>query len=136
MTVRGCAATPGAVLLPRLERVRELGPDRWLARCPAHDDRTPSSAGEAPSGQAGRAEEQQQGEALRHYSSDRALDSLLGRMAADGLDRPALALLTLRHHSPRLARELALGFAHYTDEVDGLLLALGDVAAREVRDHG
>jgi hypothetical protein len=30
------------VLLSRLERVRKTGPDRWLACCPAHPDRTPS----------------------------------------------------------------------------------------------
>lgn len=34
--------SPSDVLLPRLDRVRETGPGRWLARCPAHDDRTPS----------------------------------------------------------------------------------------------
>jgi hypothetical protein len=31
-----------AVLLDRLERVRQTGPGRWIARCPAHDDRAPS----------------------------------------------------------------------------------------------
>ena len=29
-------------LLSRLERVKETGPGRWSACCPAHDDRTPS----------------------------------------------------------------------------------------------
>ncbi len=29
-------------LLDRLERVRQAGPDRWVARCPAHDDKSPS----------------------------------------------------------------------------------------------
>lgn len=29
-------------LLSRLEEVREVGKDRWIARCPSHDDRTPS----------------------------------------------------------------------------------------------
>ncbi len=29
-------------LLARLEAVRRTGPDRWLARCPAHEDRRPS----------------------------------------------------------------------------------------------
>lgn len=33
---------PTDTLLPRLDRVRERGPGRWTARCPAHDDRTPS----------------------------------------------------------------------------------------------
>jgi hypothetical protein len=29
-------------LLDRLESVKQTGPDRWLARCPAHQDRSPS----------------------------------------------------------------------------------------------
>lgn len=31
-----------ATLLDRLESVRETGRDKWIARCPAHDDRGPS----------------------------------------------------------------------------------------------
>lgn len=31
-------------LLSRLERVKPTGPERWLARCPAHEDGTPSLA--------------------------------------------------------------------------------------------
>jgi hypothetical protein len=30
------------VLLDRLQGVRESGPGRWMARCPAHEDRSPS----------------------------------------------------------------------------------------------
>jgi hypothetical protein len=33
-----------AALLLRLEGVRRTGPHRWLARCPAHDDKHPSLA--------------------------------------------------------------------------------------------
>ena len=29
-------------LLAKLDKVRRTGPDSWLARCPAHDDRGPS----------------------------------------------------------------------------------------------
>ena len=29
-------------LLPRLDRVKQTAPDRWIARCPAHEDRSPS----------------------------------------------------------------------------------------------
>ncbi len=29
-------------LLPRLDGVRQTGPDKYLARCPLHDDRSPS----------------------------------------------------------------------------------------------
>jgi hypothetical protein len=31
-----------AKLLDRLERVKQTGPDRWIAACPAHEDRRPS----------------------------------------------------------------------------------------------
>jgi hypothetical protein len=30
------------VFLSKLERVKSTGPDRWIARCPAHEDGTPS----------------------------------------------------------------------------------------------
>lgn len=39
------------LLLSRLERVRQTGPGRWLARCPGHADRSPSlSVRELPDG--------------------------------------------------------------------------------------
>lgn len=39
------------ILLARLEGVRETGPGRWIARCPAHEDRSPSlSIRELPDG--------------------------------------------------------------------------------------
>lgn len=31
-------------LLSRLDRVKPTGKDRWIARCPAHDDKSPSLA--------------------------------------------------------------------------------------------
>lgn len=31
-------------LLSRLHKVKKTGPDRWLACCPAHEDKTPSMA--------------------------------------------------------------------------------------------
>lgn len=44
-------ARPADVLLPRLAGVRQTAPDRWIARCPAHDDRGPSlSVRELPDG--------------------------------------------------------------------------------------
>jgi hypothetical protein len=33
---------PINVLLPRLERVIPRGSNRWMARCPSHEDRSPS----------------------------------------------------------------------------------------------
>ncbi len=35
-------AAPASILLSRLDKVRPTGPGRWLARCPAHEDRSPS----------------------------------------------------------------------------------------------
>ena len=34
--------TPAARLLDRLERIKPTGPGRWIARCPAHEDKSPS----------------------------------------------------------------------------------------------
>jgi hypothetical protein len=31
-----------AVLLDRLDGVKQTAPDRWVAKCPAHEDRSPS----------------------------------------------------------------------------------------------
>ncbi len=43
--------TPADRLIPRLDGVRQTGADRWIARCPAHDDRRPSlSVRELPDG--------------------------------------------------------------------------------------
>lgn len=36
------SAQPVETLLSRLQGVRQTGGGRWLARCPAHEDRTPS----------------------------------------------------------------------------------------------
>ncbi|HEX7113693.1 MAG TPA: hypothetical protein VF193_01045 [Steroidobacter sp.] len=35
-------ARGAAAILDRLDRVRQTGPGRWIARCPAHDDHSPS----------------------------------------------------------------------------------------------
>lgn len=45
MTIYRSTAYAGGLadpLLNQLENVRPAGPGRWYARCPAHDDRTPS----------------------------------------------------------------------------------------------
>lgn len=36
------ASDPATRLLDRLDRVRQAGPGRWIAPCPAHDDQSPS----------------------------------------------------------------------------------------------
>lgn len=35
-------ASPVDLILSRLDGVRQTGPGKWLARCPAHEDRSPS----------------------------------------------------------------------------------------------
>lgn len=44
MGAAGTAHTvrPVDLLIPRLEYVKNIKPDRWQARCPAHEDRSPS----------------------------------------------------------------------------------------------
>ena len=34
--------TPADIILARLDRVRPSGHDKWIARCPAHQDNSPS----------------------------------------------------------------------------------------------
>src|SRR5262245_17392948 len=36
------AMTAAAKILDRLEKVRQTGTGRWIAHCPAHQDKTPS----------------------------------------------------------------------------------------------
>jgi len=38
----GSSGSPAERLLDRLQGVKRTAPDRWLARCPAHEDRHPS----------------------------------------------------------------------------------------------
>lgn len=38
------SARPLDNILPRLERVRKTGPDKWMASCPTREDRSPSLA--------------------------------------------------------------------------------------------
>lgn len=39
---RDYSANPAELLLSRLDGVRSSGPDRWVAICPSHDDKSPS----------------------------------------------------------------------------------------------
>ena len=38
----GAAVMTADTLLTRVEGVRSIGPGRWVAKCPAHEDRSPS----------------------------------------------------------------------------------------------
>ena len=40
--MRRAGSTPTEIILGFLENVRRTGPDRWMSRCPAHADKTPS----------------------------------------------------------------------------------------------
>jgi len=64
-------------LLHRLERVKQTGPDRWTARCPAHNDKGPSLA----------IRETDDGRVLIHCFAGCDTHSIL---AAVGLDMTAL----------------------------------------------
>lgn len=35
-------STPAEIVLQRLDSVKQTAPGKWLAKCPAHDDRSPS----------------------------------------------------------------------------------------------
>ncbi len=64
-------------LLSRLEHVRQTAPDKWIARCPAHDDRHPSLA----------ISEQVDGRVLIYCHALCSWESVLG---AVGMDASAL----------------------------------------------
>jgi hypothetical protein len=38
------AYSPADEILPRLDGLRQTGADRWISRCPAHEDKSPSLA--------------------------------------------------------------------------------------------
>jgi hypothetical protein len=64
-------------LLSRLDGVRQRGPGQWSARCPAHDDKTPSLLVKETDG----------GVVLAHCFAGCSVDAVLG---AVGLDMQAL----------------------------------------------
>lgn len=64
-------------LLSRLDGVRRTGPGRWIARCPAHDDRSPSLS----------VREIEDGRVLLHDFGGCAVDEVI---AAVGLEMDAL----------------------------------------------
>jgi hypothetical protein len=79
-------------LLSRLEAVRRTGPDRWIAKCPAHDDRRASLS----------VRELGDGRVLVHDFAGCDVESVLG---AVGLDFEALyPEAPLGHAAKREAR--------------------------------
>ena len=69
--------SPADTLLPRLDGVRQRGQDQWSARCPAHDDKSPSLS----------IKEVGDGRVLVHCFGGCSVESVLG---AVGLDMTAL----------------------------------------------
>ncbi len=80
-----------ATLLSRLDRVRPTGAGRWIARCPAHDDRSPSLS----------IRELDDGRVLVHDFAGCGPAEIL---AAVGLTFTDLMPERLRHHLPRERR--------------------------------
>lgn len=69
-------AVSAAKLLDRLEGVRRTGNDRWLAKCPAHEDRSPSLS----------IRELGDGRVLVHDFAGCDLDSILGAVGLEAAD--------------------------------------------------
>jgi hypothetical protein len=80
-------------LLARLDRVKTAGPGRWIARCPAHEDRSPSLS----------IREADDGRVLLHcFGGCAALDVLhaVGMELADLFAEPLRG--PERHHRPAI----------------------------------
>lgn len=129
-----------AALVNRLEFVRETGPDRWIARCPAHEDRSPSLS----------IRELADGRLLLHcFAGCGAADVLavLGLTLADlypeplpraegytsrGRIHPADALRCIAHESSLaaiVASDIAEGRAITPEDADRAALAAGRIRA-------
>lgn len=91
-------------LLDRLDKVRQTGPGRWLARCPAHEDRSPSLS----------LREVDDGRVLLHcFGGCQMSDVLcaLGLSVADLFEK-ALAHSLPRTHSTIPARDILTALDH------------------------
>jgi hypothetical protein len=112
-----------AKILDRLQRVRQSGEGRWIACCPAHDDKTPSlSVRETPDGRI----------LLNDFGGCEVDDVLaaLGLSFGDLFDKP------LAHHLPPVrrgfsAREL-IELTSHEAQVAALLAA--DARTRPLTD--
>jgi hypothetical protein len=101
-----------AALVSRLDRVRHVGDGRWIARCPAHDDRTPSlSIRELPDARV-----------LIHDFSGCAVERVL---AALGLDWDALYPTAPIEHAPRVRRPWSMAQGLAVLDAETTLIAIG-----------
>lgn len=77
------------IILSQLDKVRKMGPDRWMACCPAHQDKTPSLS----------IRETSDGRVLLHCWTGCGASEVL---EAIGLEFDALFPESLEHnHAPR-----------------------------------
>lgn len=141
-----CNSTPADRLLPALDRLKETGAGRWIACCPAHDDRNPSLS----------IRETEDGVILLHCWAGCATAEVAGALGLELRDlfppRPeyqsrgpirrrwpayqVLQCLALEARIAALAaRELAAGEVLHANDLGRLELAAQrlDVASREVR---
>jgi DNA primase len=79
------------VLLSRLDKVRQTGPGRWLARCSAHEDKSPSLS----------VRELDDGRVLVHCFAGCGIEEILGAL---GLEFDALFPEKLIEHGKRERR--------------------------------
>ena len=116
------SATPksarNGLFTDRLDKVRETGPGRWLAQCPAHDDKSPSLAIRLTD----------DGRWLLHCFTGCDVNEIV---AAIGLELSDLFPSTDRHHRPRERRPFpALAVLRaVSHEAQVAALACGDVVA-------
>ena len=106
-------------IIDRLESVRETGPGRWLARCPAHPDKSPSLA----------IRETDDGTILLHCFTECDVQSIV---AAIGVEFTDLFPPSNRIHRPREGRpfpalDVLRAMAH---EVKIVAIAASDITAR------
>lgn len=92
-------------LLSRLDRVRKTGRDRWIARCPAHDDRGPSLS----------VRDLDDGRVLVHCFAGCGVESILAAVGMTIMDlfpdRP-LADRKQRDRKPYSVRDLVAALRH------------------------
>lgn len=129
-----------AHLLSKLDRVRQTGPGRWLAACPAHDDRRASLS----------IRELENGRVLVHDFAGCDVDAVVGAIGLTVSDlfpprdsvkyerqsrhsiHPADALAALAHEALIVlvtARSVASGDALNQSDLDRLSLAVSRISA-------
>jgi len=118
---RNSTTPPAELLLPRLDRVKQTGPDSWLACCPAHDDRSPSLS-----------VKQAEDRLLLHCFAGCEVGDVLaavGLSLADLFDRP------LAHHKAPLSAYQRRRHGQAADAMKALQDELGVIAILSEQIH-